>query len=126
MENVAKCMKGFERGRVLEMSVTLLEMSVTLLLSSARDMTRRHNIKMHCWDLNWIRSDQAAVAVGGEGEESWDRKYKKGLYKQEKRVHSFLRRKLRTKHKKIRRLPPKLDPVFSGERILTYINRVKS
>jgi hypothetical protein len=90
MENVAKCMKGFERGRVLEMSVTLLEMSVTLLLSSARDMPRRHNVKMHCWDLNWIRSDQAA----GAGEESWDRKYKKGLYKQEKRVHSFLRRKL--------------------------------
>jgi hypothetical protein len=91
MENVAKCMKRFERGRVLEMSVTLL-------LSSARDMTRRHYVKMHCWDLNWIRSDQAAVAVavavavGGAGEESWDRKYKKGLYKQEKRVESCERK----------------------------------
>jgi hypothetical protein len=49
MKNVAKCMKGFERGSVLEVSVTileisvtLLEMSVTLLLSSARDTTRRH------------------------------------------------------------------------------------
>jgi hypothetical protein len=56
------------------------------------DMTRRHYIKMHCWDLNWIRSDQAAVAVGGAGEESWDRKYRKGLYKQEKRVESCERK----------------------------------
>jgi hypothetical protein len=65
-----------------------LKMSVTLLLSSARDMTRRHYIKVHCWDMNWIKSDQAAgaVAVGGAGEESWDRKYKKGLCQQEKRV----------------------------------------
>jgi hypothetical protein len=79
MENVAKSKKGFERGRVLETSVKLL-------LSSARDMTRRHYVKMHCWDLNWIRSDQAA------GEESWDRKYKKGLLKQEKRVESCERK----------------------------------
>jgi hypothetical protein len=87
MESVAKCMKGFERGR-------LLEMSVTILLSSARDMTRRHNVKMHCWDLNWIWSDQAAsaVVVGGAGEESLDPKYKKGLYKQEKRGKSCERK----------------------------------
>jgi hypothetical protein len=38
MEKVVKYMKGFERGRVLEISVTLLEITVTLLLSSARDM----------------------------------------------------------------------------------------
>jgi hypothetical protein len=75
MENVAKCMKGFERGRVLEMSVTLL-------ISSACDMTRRHYIKIYCWDLNWIRSDQAAGAgaVGSADEEGWDRKHRKGLY----------------------------------------------
>jgi hypothetical protein len=36
MENVAKCMKGFERGRVSEMSVpSILKMSVTSMLSSA-------------------------------------------------------------------------------------------
>jgi hypothetical protein len=36
MENVAKCMKGFERGRVLEMSVTsMLKMSLTSMLLSA-------------------------------------------------------------------------------------------
>jgi hypothetical protein len=45
---------------------------------------------MHCWDLNWVRSDQAAgaVTVGGAGEESWDRKYKKGQYEQETSVES--------------------------------------
>jgi hypothetical protein len=57
-------------------------------------MTRRHYIKMHCWDMNWIKSDQAAgaVAVGCAGEESWDRKYKKGLHMQEKRVESCERK----------------------------------
>jgi hypothetical protein len=31
MKNVAKCMKGFERGRVLEVSVTILEISVDIV-----------------------------------------------------------------------------------------------
>jgi hypothetical protein len=44
--------------------------------------------------MNWIKSDQAAgaVAVGCAGEESWDRKYKKGLHMQEKRVESCERK----------------------------------